>query len=156
MTVVRSEFEMGENSPSNLLENRVMAAAFDWHNYGKTTIGNRTDIERVPIQNLQAFYRKHYQPDNCVLVIAGSFDEAKALAMVEKYFGTLPKPTRKLDKTYTDEPPQDGERSVKLRRVGDVGIVLAVYHAAERSASRQCGDGCAGRLPELGAFRPNV
>jgi zinc protease len=128
MTVVRNEFERGENSPSNLLNERVMSAAYDWHNYGKSTIGNRTDIERVPINNLQAFYKKYYQPDNCLLVIAGKFDEPKAIALVEKYFGKLPKPTRKLDKTYTEEPPQDGERSVTLRRVGDVGLVGAVYH----------------------------
>ena len=120
---VRSEFERGENSPANLLDNRIMAAAFDWHNYGKSTIGNRTDIERVPIKNLQAFYKKHYQADNCVLVVAGRFDEPKALALIEKYFGALPKPTRQLDKTYTEEPPQDGERSVTLRRVGELGIV---------------------------------
>ncbi len=128
MTVVRSEFERGENSPSNLLDNRIMAAAFDWHNYGKSTIGNRTDIERVPIKNLQAFYRKHYQPDNCVLVVAGRFEEPKALELIEKYFGALPRPTRELDKTYTEEPPQDGERSVTLRRVGEVGIVALCYH----------------------------
>jgi zinc protease len=128
MTVVRSEFEQGENSPSMLLNNRVMSAAYDWHNYGKTTIGNRTDIERVPINKLQDFYRKYYQPDNCMLVIAGKFDEAKAMALVEKTFGKLPKPTRKLEKTYTEEPPQDGERSVMLRRVGDVGLVAAAYH----------------------------
>jgi zinc protease len=128
MTVVRSEFERGENSPSNLLNQRIMSTAFDWHNYGKSTIGNRTDIERVPINNLKAFYQKYYQPDNCVLVIAGKFDEAKALQLVEKHFGALPKPDRKLPKTYTEEPPQDGERSVTLRRVGDVGIVAATYH----------------------------
>jgi zinc protease len=128
MTVVRNEFEMGENSPSNLLNQRLMAAAYDWHNYGKSTIGNRTDIERVPIGKLQEFYRKHYQPDNCLLVIAGKFDEAKAMELVEKYFGKLPKPKRKLDKTYTEEPPQDGERTVTLRRVGEIGIVAAVYH----------------------------
>ncbi len=128
MTVVRNEFEMGENSPSQLLNQRVMSAAFDWHNYGKSTIGNRTDIERVPINKLQDFYRKYYQPDNCLLVIAGKFDEAKAMELVEKYFGKLPKPKRKLDKTYTEEPPQDGERSVMLRRVGDVAIVDAFYH----------------------------
>jgi zinc protease len=128
MTVVRNEFERGENSPSNLLNQRVMAAAFDWHNYGKSTIGNRTDIERVPIKNLQAFYKKYYQPDNCMLVIAGKFDPAKAIQLVERHFGKLPKPTRALDKTYTEEPPQDGERSVTLRRVGDVGIVAATYH----------------------------
>ncbi len=128
MTVVRSEFERGENSPSNLLNQRVMSAAFDWHNYGKSTIGNRTDIERVPIKNLHAFYKKYYQPDNCMLVIAGKFDEAKAMQLVEKHFGGLPKPTRSLPKTYTEEPPQDGERTVILRRVGDVGIVAAAYH----------------------------
>jgi zinc protease len=128
MTVVRNEFERGENSPGALLNQRVMSAAFDWHNYGKSTIGNRTDIERVPIGKLQEFYRKYYQPDNCLLVIAGKFDEAKAMQLVEKYFGKLPKPKRKLDRTYTDEPPQDGERSVTLRRVGDVGLVAAYYH----------------------------
>jgi zinc protease len=128
MTVVRSEFEMGENSPSNLLNERVMSAAYNWHNYGKSTIGNRSDIERVPIKNLQAFYKKYYQPDNCLLVIAGKFDPAKAMELVQKHFGKLPKPTRKLDKTYTEEPPQDGERSVTLRRVGEVGLVSAVYH----------------------------
>ena len=57
----------------------MMVAAFEWHNYGKSTIGNRTDIERVPIDNLQAFYKKYYQPDNAMLVVAGKFDEAKAI-----------------------------------------------------------------------------
>jgi zinc protease len=128
MTVVRNEFEAGENSPSNLLNQRVMSAAFDWHNYGKSTIGNRSDIERVPIKNLQAFYKRYYQPDNCLLVIAGKFDPQKAIQLVEQHFGKLAKPTRVLDKTYTEEPPQDGERTVTLRRVGDVGLVDAVYH----------------------------
>ena len=128
MTVVRNEFERGENSPSDLLNQRIMSAAFDWHNYGKSTIGNRTDIERVPINNLKAFYKKYYQPDNCMLVIAGKFDEAKAMQLVEKSFGKLAKPDRQLPKTYTEEPPQDGERSVTLRRVGDLGLVAASYH----------------------------
>src|SRR6185437_15710336 len=69
MTVVRSEFEMGENSPSSILMQRMMAIAFEWHNYGKNTIGNRSDIERVPIERLQAFYKKYYQVDNTVLKI---------------------------------------------------------------------------------------
>ncbi len=49
MTVVRNEFEMGENSPQNILEERVIATAYLWHNYGKSVIGSRADIERVPI-----------------------------------------------------------------------------------------------------------
>jgi zinc protease len=128
MTVVRNEFERSENSPENLLGNRMMSADYEWHNYGKTTIGNRSDIERVPIENLQDFYRRYYQPDNAVMIIAGKFDEAKALKFVEQYCGSIPRPTRKLNATYTEEPPQDGERKVELRRVGDVGLVEAVYH----------------------------
>src|SRR5215813_8934575 len=128
MTVVRNEFERGENSPGRVLSERITAAAYDWHNYGKSTIGNRSDIERVPIENLQAFYKKYYQPDNVVLIVAGKFDEAKALELVQKYLGSIPKPPRKLDDTYTEEPPQDGERTVVLRRVGGVGNVGVVYH----------------------------
>jgi zinc protease len=128
MTVVRNEFERSENSPQSLLGKRMMAAAFDWHNYGKTTIGNRSDIERVPIDNLQDFYRRYYQPDNAVLIVAGKFDEAQALKFVQQYFGAIPRPGRKLNTTYTQEPPQDGERKVELRRVGDVGIVAASWH----------------------------
>lgn len=128
MTVVRNEFERGENSPQNILSQRVTAVAYEWHNYGKSTIGNRSDIERVPIKNLQAFYRKNYQPDNAMLIVAGNFDQSKALQYVQKYFGSIPAPKRKLDQTYTEEPPQDGERTVSLRRVGDVALVDAAYH----------------------------
>src|SRR5438067_2389912 len=128
MTVVRNEFERGENSPSSVLGKRIAAAAYEWHNYGKTTIGNRSDIERVPIQNLQAFYKKYYQPDNVVLIIAGKFEEPKALGLIGKHFGGLKRPERKLVETYTEEPAQDGERTVVLRRVGNVGVVGAMYH----------------------------
>jgi zinc protease len=128
MTVVRNEFERGENSPQGILMQRIHAAAYEWHNYGKSTIGNRSDIERVPIENLKAFYRKYYQPDNVVFIVAGKFEEPKALALVQKYLGSIPKPARKLDDTYTEEPPQDGERTVVLRRVGGVGNVGVVYH----------------------------
>ncbi len=128
MTVVRNEFERGENDPRGVLMERIASAAYEWHNYGKSTIGNRSDIERVPIENLQAFYRKYYQPDNVVLIVAGKFDEQKALALAQKYLGSIPKPTRKLDDTYTEEPPQDGERVVTLRRVGKVGTVGVAYH----------------------------
>lgn len=128
MTVVRNEFEQGENIPSLILRQRMWASAFEWHNYGKSTIGNRADIERVPVENLRRFYRKHYQPDNVMLVVAGQFEPEKALEYIQKYFGSLPRPDRELDQTYTEEPAQDGERTVTLRRVGDVAVVGAMYH----------------------------
>jgi zinc protease len=128
MTVVRNEFEMGENNPDYILSQRLYSAAFEWHNYGKSTIGNRADIERVPIDRLQAFYRTYYQPDNCMLIIAGKFDPAKALKLAAQHFGAIKAPTRVLNQTYTEEPPQDGERVVTLRRVGKVAAVGALYH----------------------------
>ncbi|SDY53672.1 pitrilysin family protein [Nitrosomonas sp. Nm33] len=128
MTVVRNEFEAGENSPFSVLADRMTSAAYSWHNYGRSIIGSRSDIENVPIERLQAFYRHYYQPDNAVLVVAGKFEEAEALKMVARHFGPLPRPTRKLQKTYTAEPTQDGERMVKLRRVGDTQIAATLYH----------------------------
>lgn len=128
MTVVRNEFERGENSPVRVLGQRMMSAAYEWHNYGKTTIGNRADIERVPIDNLKAFYKRYYQPDNAMLIVSGKFNPERAMAYVMKYFGALPRPDRKLNNTYTEEPAQDGERRVLLRRVGDVALVGSLYH----------------------------
>ena len=128
MPVVRNEFEIGENDPTSILSERIVSTMYLWHNYGKSTIGARADIENVPIPRLQAFYKRHYQPDNAVLTVAGRVDEAKALAMIVKHFGVIPKPTRELAATYTEEPVQDGERSVKLERVGDVQVVAAGHH----------------------------
>jgi zinc protease len=128
MTVVRNEMESGENSPTNVLRERVLAAAYNFHNYGKTVIGNRTDVERVPIGNLAVFYQKYYQPDDAVLIIAGQVDEAKSLAMVASTLGAIPKPQRKLTQPYTSEPTQEGERFVTLRRVGDIQAIMTVYH----------------------------
>ena len=133
MTIVRSEFERGENRPVSILFQRIMDGAFQWHNYGKSTIGNQSDIMRVPAKNLRVFYQKYYQPDNIALVVAGKFDKDKALALVEKHFGSIPKPTRQLPQTYTEEPAQDGEREVYLRRAGDVQYVGLGYHIPSAS-----------------------
>lgn len=133
-SVVRNEFEIGENSPSRVLLERIMSTAFLWHNYGKSTIGARSDVEGVPIERLKAFYQRYYQPDNAVLVVAGKFDETKTLRLIEQKFGSIPKPVRSLAKgnllypTYTRDPVQDGERLVTLKRVGDEQLVGVAYH----------------------------
>jgi zinc protease len=135
MTVVRNELEIGENDPMNVLDERVQATAYLWHSYGRSTIGARSDIENVPIPRLQAFYRLYYQPDNATLVVAGKFDDAKALAWITEIFGAIPKPTRQIIPTYTEEPTQDGEREVVLRRTGDVQAVEMMYHTPAGSHS---------------------
>jgi zinc protease len=155
MTVVRNEFEMGENNPVRVTEQRLMAGAYMWHNYGDSTIGPRSDIERVPNEKLLNWYETYYQPDNAMLVIAGKFDQAKAFKSIATFFGKMAKPTRKLPTTYTVEPTQDGENQVTVRRVGGVPYVFAAWHvpagtdpdfAAIDVASNVIGASPAGRL----------
>ncbi|OKY26354.1 pitrilysin family protein [Thalassotalea sp. PP2-459] len=128
MTVVRNEFERGENNPFRITLQRMLAAAYEWHNYGKSTIGARADLENVPIDRLQAFYRKYYQPDNATLTVAGKFDVDTMLEKINATFGKIAKPTRVIQPLYTREPAQDGERYVTVRRVGDAQMIGAVYH----------------------------
>ena len=133
MSVVRNEFEMGENNPIGVTMQRDQAVAYDWHNYGHSTIGARSDVEHVNIAHLQAFYHRYYQPDNAVLLVAGKLDEPKVLSQINALFGGLPKPTRVIEKQWTVEPTQDGERSVTIRRVGGVPVVVAGYHVSASS-----------------------
>ncbi len=130
MTVVRNEFENGENNPIRVTLQRLQSVAFDWHNYGKSTIGARTDIEKVNVAHLQDFYHRYYAPDNAILVVAGKFDEAKTLTKINQTFGVLKNPDRKLEGTYTLDPIQDGERSVTIRRVGGTPVLMVGYHTA--------------------------
>ena len=128
MTVVRNEMEQGENDPTGILIERVTSAAYQWHNYGKSTIGAREDVEKVDISRLQAFYRLHYQPDNAVLIVSGQFEQAKVQALIANTFGKIAKPKRILPNLYTLDPAQDGERSVTVRRPGGAPVAVAGYH----------------------------
>jgi zinc protease len=155
MTVVRNEYEMGENNPFQVMLKRMGSVAYDWHSYGKSTIGNRSDIENVGIENLRAFYKTHYQPDNATLLVGGKFDAEKTLALIAGAFGPIPKSTRARPKLWTVEPAQDGERSFAVRRAGDVQILLAGFkvppgthpdYAPLRVLANVLGDDASGRL----------
>jgi zinc protease len=128
MTVVRNEMEMGENNPGRILLAKTLSTMYQWHNYGKSTIGARTDVEGVDIARLQAFYRQYYQPDNATLIVSGQFDAAQVLRWIARDFGVIPKPRRVLPVPYTLDSAQDGEREVTLRRVGGVPLLYAGYH----------------------------
>jgi zinc protease len=128
MTVVRNEMESGENSPSRILTQRTMAAMYDWHAYGRSVIGARSDVENVDIPRLRAFYKLYYQPDNATLIVSGKFDPQRVLQWVAGSFGKIPRPERKLPAMYTLDPAQDGERQVTLRRSGGAPLLMAAYH----------------------------
>jgi zinc protease len=126
-SVVRNEMEIGENNTFRSLWQQLSAVTFDWHNYGNSTIGARSDVEGVRIENLQGFYHKFYQPDNAVLTVAGKFDQAKTLALIEKSFGKLAKPTRTITPTWTREAPRNGTREITVRRVSDEQMAAVLY-----------------------------
>ena len=127
MTVVRNEFEMGENQPLSVMLKRMQSVLFDWQSYGRSTIGARSDIENVEIENLQAFYRRYYQPDNAVLTVSGKFDVNEVLGWIAESFGPIPKPERTLPKEWTVEPQADGEREFVIRRKGEAQMVAVGY-----------------------------
>ena len=129
MTVVRNEMESGENNAMRMLTLRTMASLYQWHNYGKPTIGARSDVENVDIGRLQAFYRRYYQPDNATLIVAGNFNPQQVLAWVQSAFGAIPPPQRELPRLYTLEPVQDGERAFTLRRSGGSPLLSVAYRA---------------------------
>jgi len=155
MTVVRNEMESGETNPVRVLLQRMNATAYLWHNYGKSTIGARADVENMPIERLQEFYRRHYRPDNAVLLVAGRIDPMETLAKVAAAFGPLERPATPVQRTYTREPTQDGEREVVVRRVGDTRLIGLNYHvpasahpdsAAVQVLAQVLGDTPGGRL----------
>ena len=130
MTVVRSELEGDNNSPGyDLYSNVFEPAAFTAHPYHWPVIGWRTDVEAVANRRdiIYGYYRRHYLPNNAVVVMVGDFDTKKALAVCQKYFGVYPAGTLE-QRTITPEPPQRGERRVILKRPGTTPQLLIGYH----------------------------
>jgi zinc protease len=131
MTVVRNEFEIGENDPREALDKEVFAAAFQAHPYHHSTIGWRSDIENVPIEKLRSFYDTFYWPDNATVSVIGDFEPATALALVRKYYGAYPRAPKPIPQLYTVEPEQTGPRRVTVRRTGEVGVAGLAYKIPE-------------------------
>ena len=128
MTVVRNEFERGDNEPSRILGDRMRSAAYTTHGYGHPVIGTRADIENVPHARLMQFYQQHYRPDNATLILAGDFNPDDIKARIAKEFAGIAKPATPLPSTWSTEPPQEGEKQVILRRVGGLGTAAVAYH----------------------------
>jgi zinc protease len=123
MTVVRNEFEIGENDPVQALDKEIFAAAYMAHPYHHSTIGWRSDIEKVPIEKLRAFYDTFYWPDNATVSVIGDFKPEAALALVNKYYGAYPRAPHEIPQVYTEEPAQSGARRVTVKRAGELGVV---------------------------------
>jgi zinc protease len=133
MTVVRNEFEIGENDPVQALDKEIFATAYEAHPYHHSTIGWRSDIEKVPIEKLRAFYDTFYWPDNATVSVIGDFRPEAALALVKKYYGPYSKAPNSIPVVYTEEPAQTGPRRVVVRRAGELGVVGISYKSPAAS-----------------------
>ena len=133
MTVVRNEFERGENSPFSALNKAIWASAIIAHPYHHSTIGWKSDIEGVPIKKLNDFYDTYYWPNNATVTLIGDFEQSNALALVKKYFGAIPKSPNPIPEVYTKEPEQQGARRVQVERAGQLGVVGLGFKAPEGS-----------------------
>ncbi len=133
MTVVRNEFEMGENHPIRALDKEITAAAYIAHPYRHSTIGWRSDIENVSIDELRGFYDIFYWPDNSTVTIIGDFEPAAALGLVRQYYGVHPRAPHPIPQPYTEEPAQSGPRRVTLKRAGELGVVGLAFKTPERA-----------------------
>jgi predicted Zn-dependent peptidase len=128
MTVVRNELERGQNEPSEVLDEAVYAAAFREHPYHHPTIGWRTDVEGVPTSRLKEFYDTFYHPNNATVILVGDFERQQALALVKEHFGVYSAPAHPIPEVYTEEPPQQGERRLVIRRAGELALVQVAFH----------------------------
>jgi zinc protease len=133
MSVVRNEFERAAGNTASQMHQSRMALTFTQHGYGKPTIGNRSDIENVPVDKLQAFYKTWYRPDNATLVVSGRFDAASALAHIGQVFGAVPLPATPLPRLYTREATQDGPRDATIERVGGEAQLSISWRGAPAS-----------------------
>jgi zinc protease len=131
MTVVRNEFERGENSPFQVLYKQTFATAFREHPYHHPTIGWRSDIEAATVDRLREFYDCFYHPNNATVMVIGDFEEGDLLAMLEREFGGIPRSSRPIGAVVTAEPPQEGERRFTIRRSGQVAWCALSWRTVE-------------------------
>ena len=127
MTVVRNEFERGENDPNSLLDKEIWAAAYIAHPYHHSTIGWKSDIEKAPIEVLRNFYNTYYWPDNATLTIIGDFKKENVFELIETYFGKITKAPNAMPQPYTEEPEQYGPRKIIVKKPGELGVVNRAY-----------------------------
>ncbi|PIF29683.1 zinc protease [Flavobacterium sp. 9] len=127
MTVVRNEFERGENDPNSLLDKEIWAAAYIAHPYHHSTIGWKSDIEKAPIEVLRNFYNTYYWPDNATLTIIGDFKKENVFDLIEQYFGKITKAPNAMPQPYTEEPQQYGPRKIVVKKPGELGVINKAY-----------------------------
>lgn len=135
--VVKEERRMRfDDSIDGAINEATYASVFKVHPYRWPVIGSMEDLNEATIEDLQAFYKSYYAPNNSVLVIAGSFDKSQAKSMVEKYYGGI-KSEVIPDEATVEEPEQTEPRNVVIKKnvqSATLNVVFKSPKANEREA----------------------
>ena len=132
--VVISELQGYENSPGYRLGQAVMQRAFPHHPYGLPVGGTKSDVEQFTVDQVKDYYQRYYSPSNAVLVIAGDFETAEALAQVHTTFDPIPRgpglqpplPPALSPVVQTSKMGED-VNPLLLRQPGSAALLEAVY-----------------------------
>ena len=116
-----------DNEVSGAMNEALYLHAFERSPYRWNTVGFMADIQRITLEEARAYFNTYYAPDNAVLVLAGDIDADAAFKLALRYFGKIPRrpPPAPVD---AEEPPQDGERRVIVRKHAELPAVLIGYH----------------------------
>ena len=159
MTVVRNELENSEREPAQLVMSALARNSFNWHGYARSTIGARSDIEATTFQSLQNFHRKHYRPDNAALIISGSFDPGRVLALASELFSVAKNPSLAKPANHTVDTPQSATNKSELYLSKATTVVASAWklpslkqrdvHALDLAAAAICD-------PDWGSLRKEL
>lgn len=133
---VRSEKEVVANERKLRVEDdiegraleQLYATAFKEHPYRWPTIGWMDDIRGFTVEDCRRFYRAYYAPNNATLVLAGDFDERRALGLIQERYGHLPKARNVDGRTAPAEPRQRRERLYRIQAPTPTDKLLLGYH----------------------------
>jgi zinc protease len=127
-TVIISELQGGDNDPEQVLDTELTATAFRAHTYRHPTIGWLHDLQSMTRDDLYAHYRRFYVPNNATLVVVGDVESEQVLRQVDRHFGRIPAGAAP-PRLRVAEPPQLGERRVRVEREGTTAYLKFGYHA---------------------------
>jgi zinc protease len=125
--VVKEERRLRENAPTGPMHETLGALAFKAHPYHWPVIGWMSDIEAITREDLLAYYKSYYSPNNATLIIVGDIDTSQTMEAVHRYFGSLPQgPTP--PPVRPPEPPQLGEHRAEIPRPTALAAIAIAYH----------------------------
>jgi zinc protease len=126
--VVKEERRMRyDDSIEGGIGEKMAALMYEKLPYRWQPIGSMIDLNAASMQDLHAFYKEFYSPNNAVLVIAGAFDVARAKALVDKYYAGIPRETITRPPVEA-EPPQTAMRKATIEREAQAPTVAIGYH----------------------------